>query len=125
MFFQALFQGLPFRSRHGQRLVAVTEVLREWTALCPEYGEKEAAAWQFSRSTGFGALLGGFTGRQHPPHASAGGQPIHAQDIPGRPFLLALYLVTRLDQCRSPLESYPSPGASFFLLLPQIFDGLK
>lgn len=47
-----------------------------------------------------------------------GGQPIHAQDIPGRPFLLALSLVTRLDQCRSPLEAFPNTGASFFLLLP-------
>lgn len=49
MLFQALLQGLPLGSRHGQRLVAGSEVPREWPALCPQYGKKEAAAWQFSQ----------------------------------------------------------------------------
>jgi hypothetical protein len=73
MFFQALLQGLPLRSRHGQKLVAGTDVPHEWPALGLEYGEKEAAAWQVSRGTGFGALWGGFTCWQHPPHASMEG----------------------------------------------------
>lgn len=86
-------------------------VPREWPALCPQYGDKEAAAaaWQFSRSTGFGA---------RPEEGS------HADSALLTPLLRAAnagsghsWQALSIGSPSGSVLVAPSPGVSVFLLL--------